>query len=111
MYVAIHLIKYRAILIIVNNFDHMYGFFSCLTYNQVTLFGTLRTYSNLRSSSTIVIISKQSLCTLTPMGKEDESIVRVKISFCSNISSSYIERLNTTLVSPAKIVALKGPGS
>ena len=66
---------------------------------------------NLPSSSTIVIISIHSGCIETPLGKEDESIMRVKNSFCSNILSSIIEILNETLICPAGIVIFKDPSS
>ena len=76
---------------------------------QASCFSGYITY--IPSSSTIVISSKQSVCTETPVGKDDESRDRVKTSFCSNTSSSIIETLNITLVCPAGIVAMKGPGT
>ena len=57
------------------------------------------------------MISIQSGCTNTLLGREDESIVRVNDSFLSNTLLSIIEILNGTLISPAGIVILNDPGS
>ena len=64
---------------------------------------------NSPSSSTIVTVSIQSGCNKTPLGREEESIVKLNDSFASNMLSSIIEILKGTLISPAENVILKDP--
>ena len=58
----------------------------------------------------MVIVASSGVPTLTSVGK-DGSIVIVKFSLPSNTISSNIEILKGTIVSPAGIVTMYGPGS
>lgn len=52
---------------------------------------------------------QQSVCTNTPLGREDGSIVRINDSFDSNTLSVYIEILTDRLISPTGIAIFSGP--
>ena len=66
---------------------------------------------DLHSSSTIVTVALPGLPRVRSSGSEDGSIVTVKSSSPSNISSSFIVTSNGTLVSPAGNVTVYGPES
>ena len=59
----------------------------------------------------MVTVAWPGLPTLTPLGSEDDSIVIIKFSSLSNISSSVIGISNGTLVSPAGNMTVYGPES
>ena len=46
---------------------------------------------------------------ITPSGNDSALIIRVKFSLSSHTSSSYMEILNDTIVTPAGNVTLYGP--
>ena len=52
---------------------------------------------------------QQSVCTNTPLGREDGSIIRINDSFDSNTLSVYIEILTDRLISPTGIAIFSGP--
>ena len=65
--------------------------------------------SCLPSLSTIVTVVLPGSATPTLLGSEDESIVRVKVSFPSHIISSLMGTLNDILVTSAGNVTVYGP--
>lgn len=67
--------------------------------------------SNSPSSSIIVTINIQPVCTEALLGREDELMVRMNDSFVSYILLSIIVILNQTLISPAGTIILNGPDS
>ena len=72
----------------------------------VALLSSVYSVNHLRSSSTIVTIAWPPL---TLSGVEDGLIVRVMFSSSSNISSSFIEKLKDTLVTPAGNIMVDVP--
>lgn len=46
---------------------------------------------------------------LTSLGREDKLILRIKLSFPSNLSSSFIVTLNVTSIFPTGNVTVYGP--
>ena len=63
---------------------------------------------NLRSIFAMVTVASSGIPTLTPEGK-DGSIVSIKYSSPSNMTSSIIGISNETIVSPAGNVTMYGP--
>ena len=63
----------------------------------------------LPSFSIIVTVAYPGLLTITSLGSEDELMVRVKFSFPSNVSSSFIGTLSKAVVIPTLNVTLYGP--
>ena len=55
------------------------------------------------------MVTLLGLPVIIPSGNESVSMVRVKVSLSSYISSSSMEILNDTLVTPARNVTLYGP--
>ena len=64
---------------------------------------------SLLSSSSIVTVVLAGSPTVTSVGREEELIARVKVSFLSHKLSSFIPTLNETLVIPAGNVTVYGP--
>ena len=64
----------------------------------------------LPSSSIIFTVAVPGLPRVTPLGNDPGTIIILKSSSFSNMLSSTIEMLNGTIVTPAGIVTVYGPG-
>ena len=59
----------------------------------------------------MVTVASSRLPVATRLGSEDESMLSIKFSLCSNKLSSFIGIVNGTLVTPTGNVTVYGPES